>query len=228
MRKKVRHFSKKIILKILPDSDRFRSLAYRPKFETWLKQHSGDYPIFDTRFLMYEYLNREIISNDPIHYLEFGVYKGNSIKAFSSINTHLNSRFVGFDTFTGLPEDWVELTKKVKKKTFDMGGESPQSDDTRVLFVPGLFQNTLPKFIDNYNSKNQLVIHNDSDLYSSTLYMLTCLSNIIIPGTIIIFDEFYSVMHEFRALEDYCISYMCNYAVIAATHSHIQIAIKIL
>lgn len=57
--------------------------------------------------------------------------------------------------------------------------------------------------------------------------MLTRANNIIKPGTIIIFDEFYSVMHEFRALEDYCSAYMRNYSVIAATRNHLEIAIRI-
>ena len=211
---------------MLLDSDRFRSLAYRPKFDTWRKHHSDNYPLLDTRILMYDYLNVEIICNEPIHYLEFGVYKGRSIKYFANLNTHIDSRFVGFDSFTGLPEDWIELTRKVKATTFDAGGEQPQAGDTRVSFVKGLFQDTLPRFLETYNSTSQLVIHNDSDLYSSTLYVLTRSTDIIIPGTIIIFDEFYSVMHEFRALEDYCASYMCSYEVIAATRDHIQIAIR--
>lgn len=226
MRQIIRNLAKKIILKILPDSDRFRSLAYRPKFETWLKHHSGDYPIFDTRLQMYDYINSEIVCDKPIQYLEFGVYKGESIKYFANINTHLDSRFVGFDTFTGLPGDWIGLTRTVKSTTFDTDGESPQSDDMRVSFIKGLFQDTLPKFLQAYNSTSQLVIHNDSDLYSSTLYVLTCAKDIILPGTIIIFDEFYSVMHEFRALEDYCVSYMCSYEVIAATRNHGKIAIR--
>ncbi len=63
-------------------------------------------------------------------------------------------------------------------------------------------------------------------LYSSTLYVLTLANYIIVPGTIIIFDEFYSTMHEFRALDDYCISYMRSYEVIAATRNHGRIAIR--
>ena len=217
---------KKIVLTVLPDSDQFRSLTYRPKLETWRENYSGDCPIFDTRLAMYDYINSEIVCNKPIQYLEFGVYKGESIKYFAGINSLLDSQFVGFDTFTGLPEDWIELTRTVKSATFDTDGEPPQTGDSRVSFVKGLFQDTLPGFLEEYNSTNQLIIHNDSDLYSATLYVLTCANRIIVPGTIIIFDEFYSVMHEFRALEDYCASYMRSYEVIAATRNHVQLAIR--
>jgi len=174
---------------------------------------------------MYDFINREIIGNKTIQYLEFGVYRGESIKYISSINSDVASRFIGFDTFEGLPEDWIEFSRIVKSKTFSTNGVVPQTDDERVSFVKGLFQETLPAFIREYRTCGQLVIHNDSDLYSATMYVLTYANDIIVPGSIIIFDEFYSVMHEFRALEDYCSSYMRVYDVIAATNNHAQIAI---
>lgn len=175
---------------------------------------------------MYDFINTAIVSNKPIQYLEFGVYKGESIDCFARLNSDRDSRFIGFDTFTGLPEDWIEFSRRVGRKTFDAGGELPKSDDARVSFVKGLFQNTLPLFLKEYKSTCQLIVHNDSDLYSATLYVLTCANHILASGTIIIFDEFYSVMHEHRALQDYCSSYMRSYEVIAATQDYKQIAIR--
>lgn len=202
-------------------------MAYRPMFEAWCRHHSGKHPVFNERTEMYDFINREIVSNKPIQYLEFGVYKGESIDCFARLNSDRSSRFIGFDTFTGLPEDWTEFSRTVKSRTFDAGGQVPQSDDVRVSFIKGLFQDTLPKFLSEYKSSSQLVIHNDSDLYSATLFVLTYANHIMTPGTIIIFDEFYSVMHEYRALQDYCSSYMRSYEVVAATRGYKQIAIKL-
>ena len=74
------------------------------------------------------------------------------------------------------------------------------------------------------------MIHNDSDLYPSTLYVLSRCNDLIQPGTIIIFDEFSSVLHELRALEDYCSAYRRDYTVIGATKSpadyYAQVAIR--
>jgi hypothetical protein len=39
------------------------------------------------------------------------------------------------------------------------------------------------------------------------------------PGTVVVFDEFSSIMHEFRALEDYCSAYRRRYRVCAASAS---------
>ena len=75
---------------------------------------------------------------------------------------------------------------------------------------------------------NRLVIHCDADLYSSTLYVLTKLDGYLLPGTIIIFDEFFTVNHEFRALSDFMSSYNYQYRVLAATEFYAQLAIEII
>lgn len=217
---------KKTVLSVVPDSELLRFIAYKPKLETWRNSRSAHCPVFDTRLAMYDYINRELVGNGPIQYLEFGVYKGETIKYFAGINTNPDSRFVGFDTFTGLPEDWISSIRTVKRATFDTGGEPPQSDDMRISFVKGLFQDSLPGFLRTYNRTGQLILHNDADLYSSTLYVLTYANDILVPGTIIIFDEFYSVMHEFRALEDYCASYRRSYEVVAAADHGANVALR--
>jgi len=65
-------------------------------------------------------------------------------------------------------------------------------------------------------------------LYSASLYVLTQIYRIAKLGTIIIFDEFPSLLHEFRALDDYCAAYMRNYGVLDSTQYDIQIAIQML
>jgi O-methyltransferase len=218
---------KKIILDLLPNSSRLRYILHRAALEVW-KKNSGEYPLFDNRFKMYDYINNDILDNEVIEYLEFGVFEGESILYFASLNTAPESTFFGFDTFEGLPEDWVEFSRTVKSKTFSTDGGLPKIEDERVTFMKGLFQETLPGFLKSFKSTNQLVIHNDSDLYSATLFVLTFMDDLLIPGTVIIFDEFYSVLDEFRALEDYASAYMRSYEVLAATKNHVQVAIRLL
>jgi hypothetical protein len=132
-----------------------------------------------------------------IDYLEFGVHQGHSIFHFAGENKSSNSRFFGFDTFTGLPEDW---NKDFRRGHFDMAGKPPRTGDARVEFVVGSFQETLPKFVTNFKTDNPIIVHLDCDLYSSALYCLTKLDTALPPGTILIFDEFGDVQHEFRAV----------------------------
>jgi hypothetical protein len=72
-----------------------------PLFVNFIKQWESA-PCFDTREEMYE----EIAPTGPIDYLEFGVWEGESILYWAWSNRHDESRFFGFDTFTGLPENW--------------------------------------------------------------------------------------------------------------------------
>ena len=196
---------------------------------TWEKAHPTDHVLPD-RIAMYQFVNREILRNEAIEYLEFGVNTGRSIRAWAGINTHPESRFVGFDTFEGLPENWDRLRGTYAKSHFDQQGRLPQIDDRRVEFVKGLFQHTLPGFLRTFTPRHRIVVHNDSDLYSSTLYLLTQLDPLLVPGAIVMFDEFFSSSHEFQAFFDYSRAYYRKTRVVAsvASNPYLRAALEML
>jgi O-methyltransferase len=199
------------------------------RFGDWTKLRSWDHA-FKNRYAIFDYLNTSILHQGPIDYLEFGVYQGESIRYWSQINRCTTSRFFGFDCFEGLPEDWHGSALgniTMGKSSFNAGGTAPVIDDQRVNFVKGYFQDTLPGFLDRFQPLNRLVIHMDADLYSSTLYVLCSLDRLITKDTLIMFDEFASINHEFRALVDYATSFRRKYSVVAYTSSIHQVAIRI-
>lgn len=175
------------------------------KLQRWIKAVPAAVPRLSDRQALYSYLAEHMLKECAIDYLEFGVYRGDSIRAWLGLNAHKESRFIGFDSFEGLPEHW---SGSFGAGAFDVGGNIPDITDNRVTFVKGWFQRTVPNFLRQFRPRSQLVIHNDSDLYSSTLYTLTQLDSIMVPGTIVIFDEFNSPLHEFRAFNDYLSSFM--------------------
>jgi hypothetical protein len=179
---------------------------------------------YSKRYLLYSFLIENIIPGTPIDYLEFGVSKGVSFRWWAEKIKDEDSRFFGFDTFTGLPEDWGSF----KKGDMDNNNEIPQMDDARCSFYQGLFQQTLPSFLKNYSSDKRKIIHMDADLYTSTLYVLTSISPILNKGDIIIFDEFNVPMHEFKAFSEWVKAYYVQYEVIAAVNNYYQIAIQII
>ncbi len=181
---------------------------------------------FATREEMFTHLHAENFAAgaQPLDYLEFGVFEGKSLAYWCGLNSNPQSRFFGFDSFQGLPESW----NGAPIGTYSAHGQIPAIEDARVKFVIGWFQDSLPAFLASYRPKNRLIIHNDSDLYTSTLFTLTALNSFITPGTIIIFDEFYDSLNEYRALYEYAASYMRKFKIVTATANFVHAAVQIL
>lgn len=136
------------------------------------------------------------IDSPDILLLEFGVWKGDSMREFVRLNTSERSKFYGFDSFEGLPEAW----RGTSTARFDVSGGVPKIEDPRVTFVKGWFQDTLPLLLDQLERESDgraMVVHFDADLYSSTLFLLFVLGARFYQYHFI-FDEFSG--HETRAL----------------------------
>jgi len=187
-----------------------------------------DVPIYQTRLELHRFVQSR--ETGPIDYMEFGVFQGESLRWWCEANSHAESRFFGFDSFEGLPEAWSPKTWSATfpKGTFSTGGSIPDIKDSRVQFVVGWFQETLPAFLASYQAREcPLVVHCDSDLYSSALFCLTSLNRIIPRGSIIIFDELNDVLSEYRALTNYAAAYLRQWRFIAATEYFAQAAVEI-
>src|SRR5689334_18531036 len=159
----------------------------------WIADQRGRIPAFEHLYDFYRYVHDEVCGGTAIDFLEFGVYKGHSIRFWSQMNRDPQSRLIGFDSFEGLPEYW---SKKYPKGSHgDVAGALPQIDDERVSFVKGWFQNTLPGFLNEFTPRSRLVVHNDADLYSSTLFTLVSLNMLLVSGTVVILDDFSMPTH---------------------------------
>jgi O-methyltransferase len=193
----------------------------RPLFQRFADGNSN-VPSFATREAMWCFIANQ--RQEAIDYLEFGVHQGHSIFHFAGQNRSGNSRFFGFDSFAGLPEDW---NPDFKRGHFNTGGRPPRTGDGRVEFVVGWFQETLPKFISSFGTGNKIIVHIDCDLYSSALYCLTKLDPVLPAGTILIFDEFGDVLHEFRAVNDYLSSYRREAKALCAHDDFFAVAVEL-
>jgi O-methyltransferase len=209
----------------------FEFLAYLAKLSKWINKHSktgfSDFYTFkfnyDKRYELFKYLIEKENLNADIDYLEFGVATGHSFRWWAKAINNDKARFYGFDTFSGLPENWGPF----KKGDMSNNNEPPKMDDSRCQFFQGLFQQTLPGFLKAYQQNKRRIIHMDADLYSSTLYTLTVLSPIIKSGDIILFDEFNVPLHEFKAFSDWVQSYYIKYEVLGNVNNCYQTAVKI-
>lgn len=159
-------------------------------------------------FIAQNYFEKSI----PITYIEFGVFEGKSIKYFAKQNNNKESVFIGLDSFEGLPSDWKEMPKG----TFNTNGLIPNTNDKRIHFVKGWFQNIwndADTLIRDFLGDN-LFVHFDADLYSSTLFALTKIDGYG-KEYYALFDEFFN--EEMLALDAYINSYNASVDFIAKT-----------
>jgi hypothetical protein len=179
--------------------------------------------------------------------LEFGTNNGGSLKYFVD---HLPRSYhlVGFDCFEGLPEAWDGLPAG-SIKGFGAPGELwaddpqarakviadaaagirfPAPPQPNVSIQSGLFAETLTRYLSGGWPHNVRMIHFDADLYISTRPVLDTLCGLLKHRYLILFDEFYSVNHEFKAWNEFLGLYkLTDWRVVASSEDGSQVLIEV-
>ena len=132
--------------------------------------------------------------------MEFGVYRGETLRMIAQLT---RQEVHGFDSFEGLPEDWTYFQKKGR---FSLHGEELHLPEPNIRVHPGLFEHSLPRFLAACADRARFV-HVDCDLYSSTRTVLSGLRDRLVPGTVLVFDEYLNYpgwrQHEYRAFREF-------------------------
>ncbi|HWX85652.1 MAG TPA: class I SAM-dependent methyltransferase [Xanthobacteraceae bacterium] len=157
------------------------------------------------------------------HYLEFGVFTGGTIRYMAR---RIGRRTIhGFDSFEGLPEAWSGFN--LGGKAFDRKGRLPRVPDNVVLHR-GYFDASLPKWLDEHPGSIAFM-HLDCDLYSSTKTILKLTAPRLVPGTVILFDEYFNFpnweQHEFKAFQEFVAEHRVKYTYLAFARQ--QAAVRI-
>lgn len=116
--------------------------------------------------------------------LEFGVAWGYSTDFHVSRSAKMVA-WHGFDTFTGLPEDW----RSYRKGHFNNHGEPPAIKDIRIGWHKGLIEQTLSfDFLQSISSQQKYIIF-DLDLFYPTYFALKSVTPHLSKGDLLYFDE---------------------------------------
>ncbi|MCB4809755.1 tetratricopeptide repeat protein [Methylovorus menthalis] len=154
--------------------------------------------------------------------LEFGVRHGNSIRQLVQL---VGQEAHGFDSFQGLPEDWHAESRG----SYSTKGVIPKVPPLVKLHA-GWFDETLPAFIEKHVGPARL-INIDCDIYSSTKTVLDTLAERIVPGTVLIFDEYIGNEHwredEYKAFQEAVAAYGWRYEYLAVSFFTKQVVVKI-
>lgn len=190
-------------------------------------QHMRTTPNFDTDYDLHDWIVRSQLGPRLGHGLiaEFGVATGRTINHISRL---LPNRIIhGFDSFQGLPEDWTSRMPR----GFFRRDRLPQVRYNVDLHV-GWFTDTLIPFKTEFGDLPLQLLHVDCDLYSSTVTILDTLQNNIVPGTVIIFDEYINYpgwdQDEFRAWQEHVTRHAIQYEYIGRVSRHQKVAVKVL
>ena len=117
--------------------------------------------------------------------LEFGVFKGKSIRNLALANK--SDRFVGFDSFEGLPEPWVRSHESTYEKGHFAVPRLP-AVPPNVELVKGFFDQSVVPWLQE-NTGDVAFVHIDCDLYGGAKYVLDAVSERLLDGAVIVFDE---------------------------------------
>lgn len=177
------------------------------------------WPVYTKRILMTRYLaHYELFKMSmglPGSIVELGVSRGVSFFSFHKFleifcATDTSKKVYGFDSFEGLSdfssEDGMAENEQVTDKK--IGGWSAQSVEEEIFelcrlanednilarersrLIKGRVQDTLLKFLEDTPGLRISLLHFDLDLYEPTYYALNHLWDLVVPGGVVVFDEY--------------------------------------
>lgn len=153
--------------------------------------------------------------------LEFGVATGTTLQLIAE--HHRRGPVFGFDSFQGLPETW-----RPGWSAGEFAQEPP--DVPGAELVVGLFADTLPGFLAAHAGPVAF-LHLDADLHSSTATVLEHVGPRLVPGSVVLFDEYYNFPgwqdHEHRAWREHVERTGMAWSYLGLTLDDEQVSVRI-
>lgn len=155
----------------------------------------------------------------PGVFIECGLFKGASFSLFSVfrelLENSFSKQFIGFDTFGRYPDAQYLGDRKFRDLFTGMAGEQSISRDQmmevlkrkgidrNVELVEGDIIETVPAYVQEHPEMKISLLNLDTDLYQPAVTILKHLYPRIVPGGILIVDDYGVVPGETKAVDDY-------------------------
>ena len=169
---------------------------------------SNDIKVIGKLLHRFDFFNKT--KNIPGDIVEIGVFKGSGVASFSKFLEiycpNSNKKIVGFDIFKNNDQEilnkYDENDKKnmnvvysrVDEKELTLQSVTNRLDNMNIhkkyILIEGDVEETLPEFVKNNPGFRISLLYIDCDLDKPTYYSLKYLWDRVLPGGIIIFDEY--------------------------------------
>jgi len=161
-------------------------------------------------------LYRSII-NLPGDVAEFGVYKGASFIRWCTFRSMLESassrRILGFDAFGKFPRQGDLADQSFVEGFEATGGDGIPKEQLQgslsikgfhnVELIAGDVCSTLPAYVESRPESKFALVHVDVDVYEPTRVILEQIYDRIVPGGLIVFDDYAIIPGETRAADEF-------------------------
>ncbi|WP_338658430.1 TylF/MycF/NovP-related O-methyltransferase [Paraclostridium sordellii] len=157
------------------------------------------------------------IVNIPGEILEFGVYKGASIIRFAKYRELLENTYsrkiIGFDIFGEFPKTDNDDDNKFIQRFEEQGGNGISKEAledfiknkniNNIELIKGNVFDTLDEFLEKNKQIKISLLHLDLDVYKPTKFILEKLYERMVPGGIIVFDDYGTVKGATDAIDEF-------------------------
>jgi len=100
-----------------------------------------------------------------------------------------------------------------------------------VSLIKGFFEQTLPAFVAEHRGQRVAFLHVDCDLYSATKTVFKYLEDLLQPGCVILFDEYFNYPGwqegEYKAFSEYVATTGRAFEYIAYVRTGGQVAVRL-
>lgn len=159
------------------------------------------------------------IINLPGDVFELGVYKGASLVRLATFRSGLENAYsrkiVGFDAFGRFPREGLgqETDRRFIEEFEAAGGDGLALEEVQrvltgkgysnIVLVPGNVFATLPSHLNEHPETRIALLHLDMDVREPTTFALDLLYDRVVPGGLIVFDDYNAVAGETDAVDEF-------------------------
>lgn len=168
--------------------------------------------------LAHHELYRSIV-NLPGHVFELGVYKGASLIRMATFRAALehesSRRIVGFDAYGSFPTQHLsdDEDHAFVERFSAAGGDGLSKQELQSILERKRFSNfelvegdvfdTLPQYLQTHPETRLALLHLDMDVKEPTSFALEQLYERVVPGGLVVFDDYNTVAGETEAVDEF-------------------------